>query len=189
MDRAQAYTLEGIIAAIVIASALVVGLQAVDPAPWTEPDPVDPDDLRTQAQDLLDAASDRDELREAVTCVDPEGDLDSTAFRPGESPLGNLSEQALGTNRHRISVAYLDGEDVVSETVYSEGTPSRISATATRQFALFDNDPLHEYDNSEEACVPQGVTLGELDEDEFYLDNQDDDEERFATVTVRVIVW
>lgn len=193
-DRGQAYTLEGIIGAIVVVSALVVGLQAVDPAPWTDPDPVDTDELGLQAQDLLDAADDRDALRRAVTCIDSgaDGELDTAAFEPGESVVGNMSERMLGTGNYRISIEYVDGGDVTRKTVLDTGgTPGRISITETRQVALFENDPLYERSDGECRPADPAVTLGNANDEfgEFYLDNEDEDSELFAIVTVRVVAW
>ena len=189
-ERGQAYTLEGIIGAIIVVSALVVGLQAVDPAPWTDPDPVDADELGLQAQDLLDAADDRDVLRTAVTCVDAaaDGELETEAFEPGESTFGNMTERMLGTNTYRLSVEYHDGNSVQRETVADTGgTVGRVSITETRQIALFENDPLYERSDGECQPAEPSVTLGEADDDDIYLDNIDEDIELFAIVTVRVV--
>lgn len=191
-ERGQAYTLEGIIGAIVVVSALVVGLQAVDPAPWTDPDPVDTDELGLQAQDLLEAADDTEHLQTALTCVDPasEGELASEAFEPGESGFGNMSQRMLGTANYRVSVEYVEDGEVTRETVVDTGgTPGRISVTETRQVALFENDPL--YERSDGDCHQSTVTptLGDTDEDKFYVENEDEDSELFAIVTVRVVAW
>ena len=190
--RGQAYTLEGIIAAIVVVSALVIGLQAVDPAPWTESDPVDTDELGMQAQDLLAAADDRDVLRPAVSCVDAgaDGELESGAFEAGESTFGNMTERMLGTGSYRVAVEYHDGTSVQRETVVNTGgRVGRTSTTETRQVALFENDP--RFTESDGECQPAepSVTLGDLDDDEFYADNIDEEQELFAIVTVRVVAW
>jgi len=52
MDRAQAYTLEGTIAAIVVVLAVFYGLQAVDTGPWSGDSDREPDQLGTQAADF-----------------------------------------------------------------------------------------------------------------------------------------
>lgn len=188
MNRGQAYTLEGIIGAIVIASALVIGLQAVDPAPWTEPEPTNPEELRTQAEDLLDAAEDRDALHTAVRCGDEDGVLDREGFMAGTG-LANMTENMLGTNNYRLSVEYVDAESGERvETVVVSGRPGRTSATVTRQVAIFESDGLLEYDG-EECSQPtiDPETLGEAGT--FYIDNQHDGQELYALVTVRVVVW
>lgn len=191
MERGQAYTLEGVIGAILIASALVVGLQAVDPAPWTQTDPVNPEELRTQSQDMLDAANDDDLLREAVTCADLDGNMEQRAFSPGQSPLGNLTERTIGTNRYRLSLVYIDANGRNETLILTDGSPGRTSVTVTRQFALFDTDPAHEYDDGE--CVEitdadgDTVTLG--DRTDLYIENQDPNEELYAMVKIEVTVW
>lgn len=187
MNRGQAYTLEGIIGAIVIASALVIGLQAVDPAPWTQTDPTNPEELRSQSQDLLDAASDSGALHTGIRCSDGAGPPSGEAFMEGTG-LANLTDNALATDNYRISVEYVDpstGDRV--ESVLVAGQPGRTSATVTRQVAIFDTDAELTYDG-EECSRPtlEPQTIGESGD--FYIPDQHSSD-LYAVVTVRVIVW
>lgn len=186
MNRGQAYTLEGIIGAIVIASALVIGLQAVDPAPWTEPEPTNPEELRTQAQDLLDAAEDSGMLHKGVRCVDDNGNLDREGFLEGTG-FENLTDNALGTGNFRMTIEYLDDGERVEETVVP-GRPGRTSATATRLVTIYDTDSVlrHENDDCEQ---PFGVPPTVGDTDNFYIEDQHEDEHLHAVVKIRLVVW
>lgn len=188
MNRGQAYTLEGIIGAIVIASALVIGLQAVDPAPWTQTDPTNPEELRTQSQDLLDAASDTGALHTAIRCSDDGTPPSSEAFMEGTA-LGNLTANTLPTENYRISVEYVDSTTGDrEESVVVAGRPGRTSATVTRQVAIFDSDAVLTYDGDE--CGQPTLDPGTLGESgDFYIDDQHPGAELYAVVTVRVIVW
>lgn len=185
--RGQAYTLEGIIGAIVLASALIIGLQAVDPAPWTDSDPGDPEEIRVGAEDTLTIAQERDKLHAAVACVDGD-EHESQAFQPGGTPLGDLLERTLGDYNYQLWLEYEEaGEREERDALDGIRTPDRQSVTVTRQVPLFDNSLVYEYDDGEGECVPTDETLE--DADQFYIDNQHDDDELYAIVTVRVVVW
>lgn len=189
MNRGQAYTLEGIIGAIVIASALVIGLQAVDPAPWTQTDPTNPEELRTQSQDLLDAASDTGALHTGIRCSDDGTPPSGDAFMDGTG-LANLTANALATDNYRISVEYGDSTTGDREaSVVVAGRPGRTSATVTRQVAIFDSDAVLTYDGDEcDQPTLDPETLGESTAG-FYIDDQHPGTELYAVVTIRVVVW
>lgn len=189
MNRGQAYTLEGIIGAIVIASALVIGLQAVDPAPWTQTDPTNPEELRTQSQDLLDAASDSGALHTAIRCSDDGTPPSGEAFMEGTG-LANLTANTLPTENYRISVEYVDSNGDRHESVVVAGRPGRTSATVTRQVAIFDSDAVLTFDGDEcDQPTLDPETLGESAATDFYIDDQHPGSELYAVITVRVIVW
>lgn len=208
--RGQAYTIEGIIGAILVASALVLGLQAVDTAPWTD-DSTDrqTESLRVQVQDVLDAAEDRDALRTAATCID--GDRNSTphpAVAAGSAEndserdvLGTLLNRTLDANGYRYAV-YLDYPNATDPSAVNTTalTPdrdvTRSSVTATRQVVLFDTDPITEFDADVGECIE--VTAGENNtlksrqgdpDRDVYVEDQNDSSELFAVVRIRVVAW
>jgi len=210
--RAQAYTIEGIIGAILVASALVLGLQAVDTAPWTD-DSTDrqTESLRVQVQDVLDAAEDRDALRTAATCID--GDGNSTphpAVAAGGAEndserdlLGTLLNRTLDANGYRYAV-YLDYPNATDPSAVNTTalTPdrgvTRSSVTATRQIVLFDTDPIMEFDTDVGECLetPPGPnrnnTLKQRDVEgdrDVYVEDQSGGSELYAVVKIRVVAW
>lgn len=207
-DRGQAYTIQGVIGAILVASALVVGLQAVDITPWTDGgSEARTEALRVQTQDLLAAASDRDALRTAATCIDGDGDgTPHPAVAAGT--VANESERdALGTllNRtlvpadadYRVSLEYnaTVGGDVESTPLTPVRSATRPSASVARQVVLSDSDRIHEFDADRGECVPVRIgnnTLGARDADpdgSVYVEDQAPDSELYAVVKFRVVVW
>ncbi len=186
--RGQAYTLEGIISAIIIASALIIGLQAVDPSPWTEEDPnINPEEMRTLVSDSLEIASDQGDLRQAVTCVDSDedsDDIDMNGFS-SDGAVGGLLDEATGTNSYLVSVRYYDEDDSELQEVGEEGvgTPSGNAITVTRQIALYDSDWSHEGDD----CTDRRTTLS--DDEQYVIADQYDNEELYALVEIEVVVW
>lgn len=208
-NRGQAYTIEGIIGAIVVASALVLGLQAVDIAPWTD-DSTDrqTESLRVQVQDVLDAAEDRDALRTAATCIDGDGNgtphpavaAGSADNDTARATFGTLLNRTLdGTHQYSVYVDYqnaTDPSDINTTALTPDRDVTSSSVTATRQVALFDTDPIMEFDTDAGGCVE--VTAGENNtlrsrqddpDREIYLDDQGDSSELFAVVRIRVVAW
>lgn len=215
-NRGQAYTIEGIIGAIVIVSALVLGLQAVDTAPWTE-DTTErqTEALRVQVQDMLDAANDRDALRTAATCIDGDGNGDphpavadgAATNDSARAELGTLLNRTL-TENQRYSV-YIDypnssadvGDGSVAEVLNTtaltpERSVTRSSVTVTRHVPLFDSDPILEFDANEGECVPVRTgannTLRQRQLEpgrDVYVDDQNPSSELYAVVKIRVVAW
>ena len=186
--RGQAYTLEGIISAIIIASALIIGLQAVDPSPWTEEDPnINPEEMRTLVGDSLALASEQGDMRQAVTCVDTDddsGEIDMSGFS-SDGAVGGLLDEATGTNNYIVTVGYYDESDGETQIVGEEGvgTPSGNSVTVTRQIAVYNSDWSHDGDD----CTDRRTTLA--DEDQYTIADQYEDDELYALVEVEVVIW
>jgi len=205
--RGQAYTIEGIIGAILIASALVLGLQAVDIAPWTDDSTSrETESLRVQVQDVLDAAEDRDALRTAATCIDGDGNASPhPAVAAGgadndteRTEFGILLNRTLDRNGQRYSV-YLDYQNGTSPPALNTTAltntrdATRASVSVTRQVVLFDSDPILEFDPDAGECVAvtagENNTLGSRPNDEVYVNNRNEDSQLFAVVRIRVVAW
>jgi hypothetical protein len=207
-DRGQAYTIQGVIGAILVASALVLGLQAVDISPWTEDgSEAQTEALRVQTQDLLAAASDRDALRTAATCIDGDGNGTPHPAVAAGTVANETERDALGTllNRtlvaadanYRVSLEYnaSAGGSVESTLLTPARSATRPSVSVTRQVVLFDSDRIHEFDENRGECVPVRIgnnTLGTRDADpdgSVYVTDQVPDSELYAVVKFRVVVW
>lgn len=209
-ERGQAYTIEGIVGAIIVASALVLGLQAVDIAPWADDTATEQTQaLRVQVQDVLDAAEDRDALKTAATCIDGDGNgSPHPAVAAGDrgndtqrDDLGTLLNRSLDENNREYNV-YLDyqnGSSINTTTLTPPArTPAESSVTVTRQVALFDSYPTLAFDSAQGGCVPtselsnrDNVTLAQRDNptEEIYIEDQDESTELYAVVKVRVVAW
>jgi hypothetical protein len=208
-DRGQVYTLEGIVGAALIASALVLGLQAVDISPWTD-DSVDQgtESLRVQVEDLLSVASDRGDLRTVATCIDGDGNgsphpavaAGGTDNRTDRASFATLLNRTLDENNHRyrVSVVYPDENasgGVNSTRLTPERGATRPSVTVTQRVALFDSDPVLGFAPDRGECVPivaTNDTLGQRASDpnaDIYVENQNSNSDLYAVVKVRVVAW
>jgi hypothetical protein len=212
-ERGQAYTIEGVIGAIVVASALILGLQAVDIAPWADDTASEQTEaLRVQMQDVLEAADERDALRTAATCIDGDGDgaphpAVAAGSRTNDSDrdqLGILLNRTLDEDgwEYNVFIEYQNdstpGNLDRERTVFTAGSPSRSSVTVSRQVPLFDSDPTLAFDPDQGECVPtstlsnrENVTLGTRDNpsEEIYIQDQHDSSELYAVIKIRVEAW
>jgi len=196
-QRGQAYTLQGVIGAVIVISSMILGLQAVDIATFTDDDR-EASELRVQANDALDIAADADALRAAVTCVAGDGRPSETAVLTEQSTteFGRiLNETIAETSDYRILVDYPANDTIQTVGIETDQSrPQDTTVTASRQIALFDSDPVREPGRD---CRPRVGADGEpitlVEEDnrnaDFYLENRDEDGDLFAVVRIRVVVW
>ena len=193
-SRGQAYALEGIIGAVIVVSALLLGLQAVDIAPWTASDERATEDIRTQMGDTLDAAQDTDALRTVATCLagddEPHPNVASTEGVTTEfgDILANTTAESFN---YQIFLDYNTSSGVQTVGIDTDSPlPNQPTATVSRQVALYDSDIVRE----NPSCVPriggdgEPVTLAE-ESGNIYLTDQDPSSELFAVVRIRVIAW
>jgi hypothetical protein len=194
-SRGQAYTLEGVISAVLILTALLLATTAVAITPTTA-GTIDRDtmaQLGTQTDDVLSAAHERDALREAALFWNTQDGQSGwpTAWQPGDDcpetvennslTLCVLLEETFTSRFYRYNV-YLDYQTerktTETEPLYVQGTPGRNAVTASRSLAL--------HDGMELTHGPEG-TLGE-NVSQFYADDLDDP--TFVNVVeIRVVVW
>lgn len=195
MNRGQAYTLEGVIGAIIVVSALVLGLQAVSIAPFTGGTADEGTELRVQTEDAMDIAQDEEALAMVGTCL---GGSDETTPHPGVvstdpavTRFGELFANTLdGVANYNVYVDYPDSTGAINKTVIGPPeTPVRASVTVTRQVVLFDSDTVYELDEDREECLPTAQSLGQIDDDDIYLTDQNPDSEIYAVVQIRVVAW
>lgn len=188
--RGQAYTLEGIIAALIVASSVLVGLQVVDTTPWTVGDADTVAEQRQQqASDLLAAAHENGTLSRAVRCVDDEGQLNPAVH--SETVFGQLISRPLDRRgfAYRLSFAYWKpGTDEQTEIVVegADRNPGSDVATATRTVVLTDR--MHTFDiNDESVCAPRDDSLAT--NTDFYIGNVNGSAATYNVVEVRLDVW
>lgn len=145
-DRGQAYTLEGVIGAILITSAVIFGLQAVNVAPWTQgTNDQKVESLRTEAQDLLTVAAEEGTLAEVVTCYEGGNPAPALAERTPDNAteFGAMLNQTFYQNGFRYNV-YLHYENETAETTTSiypgtERQPGDGAVRVTRQLTVLNS--------------------------------------------------
>lgn len=186
-ERGQAYALEGIIGAVIVVSALILGLQAVDIAPWTGDEERQNAETRTEVADMLDVAQDTDALRKAVTCLGDDREIhsDVAATDDPSTQLGGILNQTIADSyNYRIAVEYPDGDSYERTQIGpTPSLPNQETVRVTRYVTLSDSDPLFRAEDDGNC-----EQIGTLGEETFYLDSQSDSE-FYAVMKVEVIAW
>lgn len=197
-DRGQAYTLQGFIAAVIVASAVLYGLQAVDTAPWTGGSDEETTGLvRTQAADALDVAAADGMLRRSVTCLRPGGTTPHPylGVKPTNAPrnvteLGGLLAATFPEDEYDYNV-HVDYWNATEQrrnrtTLYRDfsNPPDENSVTVTRRVTLYDGMTVSE-NAAQRGCRSDEGSLADTD---FYIDDVSEGE-LYNVVEVRLTVW
>jgi hypothetical protein len=194
MERGQAYTLEGTIGAIVLVTAVLLGLQAVDTGPWTAtPDRV-PEKLETQADDLLTVAAETGSLSAAVRCYGGDRSVIDGSVNPDSN--SDFEEMLRYTfdeqNRnYNLYISYWNSsagerEQTLASTNNSQSLrlPDASTGVATRQITLYDTMPV----KFRQDCSADGPPISDTS-DLFDIPDVDKRSAVYNVVEVRLVVW
>lgn len=204
-SRGQAYTLEGVVSAVIVLSALLYGLQVVDVGPWTSETTDQTSTLETQAQDVLDLAASNGTLNEVVRCYGVSG---TTLFSGGNvtsssTTFERILNQTFDEQNRDYNVYFYywnatGGKErvlaSVNRTESDSGVvaPTSSAAVATRTIALYDDMPTRQQGSSTRDCAEKGTSLKEFNDlidGRFYLDDIAPNSPLFNIVEVRLVVW
>lgn len=206
--RGQAYTLEGVFSAIVILTALLYGLQAVDVGPWTSESASQTSTLETQAQDVLDIAASNGSLSTVARCYDVNPRSTGGYVFSGQIANENATtfERLLNTTfderdrNYNVYLYYWDNETSQRErvllsmnrTAADSGVvaPTDSSVVASRTVVLYDDMPTRF--GASPKCGQEGATLKEYADargGNWYLNDIAPNSPVYNIVEVRVVVW
>jgi hypothetical protein len=191
MDRGQAYTLEGTIGAIVVVTAALLGLQAVDTGDVGSQDRVS-ERLSVQSDDLLAVGTETGALSKVVRCWGADkAVVDGAVDGDENSRFEQMLNHTLDRQNHNYNL-YLsywnDSSDERTERVLSSnesqalGSPDRNTAVATRRLTLYDDQPIQ----FGSGCTVEGYEIGE---GAFKIPDVDDESPLYNVVEVRLVVW
>jgi len=188
--RAQAHTLEGFVAALIILSGIAFALQATAVTPLTASTSNQhiENQQRATAVNVLETAEAEEELvesalywnetREAFRDSGAGGTYSNggppTAF--GETLNVTFSDENVAFN---VRVGYREPDGGTgSQGMVAMGEPSDNAVGATRTVVVFDDDTLTGTDRTLEAA-----------NESFYADDVAPDERVYNVLEIRVIVW
>ena len=204
MERGQAYTLEGVFAAVVVLSAMLYGLQIVDVGPWTSGSADQTSQLKSQAADTLALAASNGTLSRAVRCYGTASKLefDGGRLNPDPNQKATVLEHMLNETfdqrdyEYNLYFYYWDGNGNRERVVASQQTdtrgdvaaPSDAAAVVSRRLAVYDDQPsLYTTTNDQRSC---GSEFRRLDRTSpFYMPDVAPDKPLYNVVEVRLVVW
>lgn len=198
-DRGQAYTLEAIIAALLIVSSLTFALQvtAVTPLSASTSNQHIENQQQASAAGVLTAAQEAGVLKDAVLYWDDREeaaqfhDAERITYYTNTNPpneFGRILDRAFAGRGVAVNVlVYPQGEEDPLRMVY-RGEPSDNSVTASRNVVIYDDDNLTRSDGSggmeeSDTQVKNAQTFGN------YVPDADPDTSVYSVVRVEVTVW
>ena len=191
-DRGQAFTLEGLVGAAIVLTALLFALQALVITPTTggAVDRTAQAGIQTETKDALVVAENDGDLSEMVRYWD-EGE-----FKDGDQPRGEYNASRFGDRftigeilnerflergqNYNVELRYGDDGEVGNATLVYQGQPTASAVTASHTVTLYDDQRVTGGDDR---------TLAVADAAEVAPIPKDGDGELYNVVEVRVIVW
>ena len=189
-DRGQAYTLEAIIAAVLLISSLVFALQvtAVTPLSASTSNQHIENQQRASAAGVLTAAQEAGVLKDAVLFWNDSKaeyhDADRVTFYTNQYPpneFGNITERAFDGRGLAVNVLiYYNTSEDPSRMVY-RGEPSDNAISASRTVTIYDDDEL----------TAPGPTKTASTADNFsdVVPDDPNSNDVYNVVRVEVVVW
>lgn len=200
MDRGQVYTLEGVIAGLLVLLSLLLVLQSLAVTPQAVGGQDVIDQRETLAQDALQSMNDST-IRAAVLywntstesfhCT-PGGE----EFYPGyadrscklphadaapPNDFGATLEQSLD-GPYNVYIAYNESGDVARNRSVYQGQPGSGSVRVSRSIVVFEDDPIIAQNGT-----ASGTTVS--DASEFYAPNVTSDSDVYNVFHVEVVTW
>jgi len=195
-DRGQARALEAITAGMLLLASLVFALQVTAVTPLTGS--TSSQHIENQqakiAEGLLAAEAENGTVISTLLAWNESGHFagaEPGGFHGGGPPtaFGNVLDRTLRERNiaFNVKVYYVTqsgGRD--SERLVDLGSPSDHASTASRSFTLYDDDVLHEINESAERAEPTDTTL---ENGSYFAPDIDDDSRLYNVVEVEVVVW
>ncbi|QKY19360.1 hypothetical protein B4589_002830 [Halolamina sp. CBA1230] len=199
-DRGQARALEAITAGMLLLASLAFALQVTAVTPLTGS--TSSQHIENQqakiAEGVLAAEAENGTVVPTLLAWNESGHFDGAefgGFHGGGPPtaFGNVLDRTLRERNiaFNVNVFYVtsDGErNRRPLQLVDLGSPSDHASTATRSFTLYDDDVLHDIDESTERAEPTDTTLGEEDGN-YFAPDIDGDSRLYNVVEVEVVVW
>lgn len=191
--RAQAHTLEGIVAAMLVLSSVVIALQVTAVTPLTASTASQHIEMQegAAAAGVLSAAWSNDQIRPTLLYWNESGARfhgsgTNGYYTTGGPPtvFGNQLDDAFGEQGYAFNVVarYVRADGHIRERrVVYMGRPSDSAAASSVTVTLYDSDRLRDASGNQ--------TDATLASSPFFIDDIDDQSNVYAVVEVEVIVW
>lgn len=194
-DRAQAFTLEGFAAALLLIASIIYALQVTAVTPLTAS--TSSQHIENQqagvAGGMLNSAVENETLQVAVTYWNESSSTFHGTTDEGYYALGGPPNTTFGSTLNRtfrdrgiavnVNVWFVtDGNSRRSVEMVSMGVPSDNAVTTRRSVTLYDDDHLHEADGTQ-----SDTTLNETSD--FYAPDASPESPLYHIVVVEVVTW
>lgn len=189
-DRGQAYTLEGVLGAILVVTAVVYGLQAIDTRAWQSQTAQETQQLQYRAGDMLTVAGESGALREATLCYRDSRRISGGDSQAQRSEFEDMLNQTFDSQGDQYNLYFSwNGTDNRETTIVSSLTEDSADrappsvATASTTVTLTDDMPRRIGDK----CNANGPEI--QDASDFYIEDVNGPSTVYNVVEVRLVVW
>jgi len=192
-ESGQAHTLEGVVAALILLSAVIFALEmtAVTPLSASTSSQHLENQQEATARGVLASAAETDALERAVLFWNTSAErfwntsgLGYYASGPPPNELGRMLNRSFDSRgiAYNVFVVYQDDEgERDSRRLIYQGRPSDNAVSAARSVTLFDNDPLYDHES-----VATGTTVSATGD---YFAPDASPGSVYNVVRVEVVVW
>lgn len=213
-DRGQAYTLESLIAAVLLLTAVLFALQSVVITP-TSSGGLDRDaqtQIEQEAADALSTAAETGELSSLArywACVDNDGDgrgdfadqpdgaglwVSSQGYSNNSIPVAHLDEVLNSTygsgTRYNVQLIYENNSRQNVSRIVHRGSPGPEVVTSSHTIALTEDQLITSPSPTDSSPTPSGeLTIGSPDCDEPAIPDEYPSSSLYNVVEVRLVIW
>ena len=190
--RGQAYTLEAVIASVLLVSSLVFALQvtAVTPLSASTSNQHIENQQRASASGVLTAAQEAGALKDAVLYWNTSGDgkyyeAERVTYYTNNYPpneFGNITARAFDGRGLAVNVLIHYNESEEPSRMVYRGEPSDNAVSASRTVTIYDNDNLTAPPNNQ-------TTVADADKFEEVVPKNASGNSVYNVVRVEVTVW
>ncbi|QSG03240.1 DUF7288 family protein [Natranaeroarchaeum sulfidigenes] len=146
--RGQAFTLEGVIGAMILLTAVLFALNSAVLLPSTG-ETGNQAQIEQEAKDVMEVAGQED-LSEIVRCYDPDNeewfgdeDTEPETGLPGDTDLHTLINGTFADRDRSVNIEVVPADGTEGRIVY-QGASTRDGVTVSRTVTLYEDDPLME---------------------------------------------
>lgn len=161
--RGQAFTLEGVIGAMILLTAVLFALNSAVLLPSTG-ETGNQAAIEQEAADVMEVAADEGVLSETVRCYDPVaeewfGEPGTATQPPPDSDLRTVLDDTFADRdrSYNVEIAYGTGSGTATDRLVYQGASTRNGVTVSRTVTLYEEQPLMEGDGCE---TEQGENVG-----------------------------
>ena len=190
--RGQAFTLEGVIGAMILLTAVLFALNSAVLLPSTG-ETGNQAQIEQEAKDVMEVAATDGHLSEIARCYDTDeedggwfGDESVATAPPEETDLHTLLEETFDDRDRSYNVEVKYDTAVSAERLVYNGASTRDGVTVSRTVTLYEDDPLLVEDEDGNPCADED---GDVTDDEYPIPRAtEDDDYIYSVVEVRLTI-
>ena len=189
-DRGQAYTLEGVLGAILVVTAVVYGLQAIDTRAWQSQTAQETQQIQYRASDMLTVAGESGALREATLCYRESRRISGGDSPPQRSEFEDMLNQTFDSQGDQYNLYFSwngtdDRETTIVSSLTQESADRAPASVATASTTVTLTDDMQRRIGDD--CNANGPEI--QDASDFYIEDVNGPSTVYNVVEVRLVVW